>query len=73
MTSTRPKSKKTGKILSTIKGKKANWEMFTYIRKGTTYYGNRLVSKNGWIVCTNDGFISKKACLLNIKKVKTLA
>lgn len=73
MTSTRPKSKKTGTTIEKVQGKKAYWEVYSYKKNGKTFFGNRLVSKNGWIVCSNDGFISRINCLKNIEKVKTLA
>lgn len=73
MTSIRPKSKKIGKTIEVIRSKKGKWEVFTYKSCKTTYYANRLVSPNGWIVCTNIGFKTKKNALSNIAAVRKLA
>jgi uncharacterized protein YegP (UPF0339 family) len=69
----RPKSKKTGKIIKTIKGKKGKWEIYSYKQNNKTYYANRLVSANGWIICDNTGFIKLESAEMNIGKIKKLA
>jgi len=65
----RPKQKKTGKTIEKIKGKKATWEIYVSITKGVKTYGNRLVSKNGYIICNNWGFKTQLSCLNNIKAI----
>jgi uncharacterized protein YegP (UPF0339 family) len=69
----RPKSKKIGEILKTIKGKKGKWEIYSYKKNNKLYYANRLVSANGWIVCVNDGFSKLNYCEDNIRRVQKLA
>lgn len=73
MTSTRPKSKKIGKTIKTIKGKGGKWEIFSYQVNKKTIFGNRLVSSNGWIVCTNYGFVKLNNAIDNVSRVRKLA
>lgn len=73
MTSTRPKSKKIGKTITTIKGKAGKWEIFSYVKNNKTYYANRLVSSNGWIVCSNLGFLRLQHAIDNVSRVRKLA
>lgn len=73
MMSIRPKSKKIGKTIKKIKGKGGIWEVYSYNVKSKKFFANRLVAKNGWIVCTNNGFTTLKNAELNIEKVQKLA
>jgi hypothetical protein len=65
----RPKQKKIGKTIKKIQGKKANWEIYVTINKGKKIYGNRLVSKNGYIIINNFGFGTSKASEHNINAI----
>lgn len=56
---TKSRSKKTGKTIDTIKGSFCNWEVYSYVDKGKTLYGTRLIAKNGNILAISEGFVRK--------------
>lgn len=62
----RPKQKKTGKIVKKIKAKKSTWEVYQYKDKSKTYFGNRLVRLNGYIILDNKGFQNIQSAERNI-------
>lgn len=58
-------------ILAITKGKKGTW--FTLRNRKNLNYFNRLVSRNGKIICDNYGFNSIASAKKNIKAVQASA
>ena len=62
-------TKRTGKTVATFKAKKGKWEVYRYTLKGKRQYGNRLVARNGNLICSNAGFNTKQGAVKNMKAV----
>lgn len=67
------KTKRPGKVIATLPAKKGKWEIYSYHLKGKIQYGNRLIAKNGNLICSNGGFNIKASAIKNVKAVKASA
>ena len=70
------KTKLPGEVIKTIPAKKGKWEVYKYVANKVTgfkAYGNRLIAKNGNIICNNKDFNQLAGALKNIRSVKASA
>lgn len=70
------KKKLPGEVIKTIAAKKGRWEIYKYVtnpKSGMKAYGNRLVSRNGNVICGNKDFNSVAGAMKNIRAVKASA
>jgi len=61
------------KTIETIFTAKGRWEIYSYQSKGKKLYGNRLIARNGNIICGNKDFNQKSSAIKNMKAVRRCA
>ena len=64
------KNKRPGIVVKIIKAKKGKWEIYK-MKDGT--FGNRLISRNGYLICSNKDFNRVESALKNIRAVQASA
>lgn len=69
----KPKIKRPGKVLKVIAGKKGKWEIYKTTVKGKTVFGNRLIARNGNLICSNQGFNKPAGAIKNVNAVRASA
>lgn len=60
--------RRPGTVVKTHKGKRGMWEIYR-MKDGT--YGNRLISRNGLIICGNKGFNKLANAVKNMRAVQS--
>lgn len=60
--------RRPGTVVHKYKGKRGTWEIYR-MKDGS--YGNRLISRNGLIICGNKGFNVAKNAIKNMRAVQS--